>query len=51
MSLPVTPSTLEVELVKLHAAELVERGGWTRKRLLAYQQVELKKALRHALDA
>jgi putative adenylate-forming enzyme len=51
MNPPASPGTLNVDLVNRHAAELIERNSWPRSRLLSYQQNELKKALRHAVEA
>jgi putative adenylate-forming enzyme len=51
MSALATRSTLDVDLVNRHAAELIERNDWPRQRLAAYQRDELKKALRHAVGA
>ena len=43
-------ATLNIELVRRHAAELIERNSWTRQQLLSYQQQQLKKSLKHAVD-
>jgi phenylacetate-CoA ligase len=44
-------TTLNVDSVRQHATELLERNNWPRDRLAAYQQERLQHALRHAVDA
>jgi phenylacetate-CoA ligase len=44
-------TTLDVEIVRQHAAELLDRNTWPRDRLSAYQQERLQHALRHAVDS
>ena len=44
-------TTLNVDIVRQHAAELLERNTWPRERLVVYQQQQLQHALRHAVAA
>jgi putative adenylate-forming enzyme len=44
-------TTLNVDIVRQHATELLERNNWPRDRLAAYQKEQLQHALRHAVDA
>lgn len=44
-------TTLNVDSVRQHAAELLERNTWSRDRLSAYQEERLQHALRHAVGA
>jgi putative adenylate-forming enzyme len=41
---------LDVDLVKRHAAELLNHNSWSRERLISYQLDQLKKSLDHAVD-
>lgn len=43
--------TLDPDLLDRQTVELLAHSGWSRQRLLAHQQYELKQALRHAVTA
>jgi phenylacetate-CoA ligase len=40
--------TLDGDLLRRHAAELVDRTGWSRSALAEHQRVKLRQAIRHA---
>jgi phenylacetate-CoA ligase len=44
-------TTLDIDLVNRHAAELLDRNNWSRGRLAAYQRDQLEKALQHAVES